>query len=1232
MNSERWRKIQGLYQAARECSPGKRDAFLADACGGDEELKLEIGSLLAQDSRDGNLEPAELLTAPVTVSMEQGASPGQYKAIDGQSVTSFSAGRYELRSLLGRGGMGAVYLGFDTQLGRQVAIKVLPEATAQQQSARERLLREAQAAAALNHPGICAIYSIEKSEDLLFLVLEHIQGHSFRDLLDNAASGWPPEPRTAAGYILQVAEALLAAHAAGIVHRDIKSSNLMLSPAGQVKVLDFGLAQMSGAKVLTEGGNAVGTPAYASPEQIRGEPIDARTDLWSLGVVFYEVLTGRRPFSGDSMASVIHAVLDGEPRPIRGLCPAAPAPLARVIGKLLTKNPERRYASARALIQELRPLALASPPYTAVSAPETGIEARLGRAERRTITFLHIELAPVSSDLDPEDFQTALERSRAVCAKVVERYSGWLQPLIGNAGIALFGYPEAREDAVRLAVEAGLVLAEAFARGHSGFCLRAGVDTSLAVAEAGGAISGEGFDLARALAQRAGANEVLIADGTARNVEGLFEFAQGEELQLAGGRLLKFRRVLHASTAHSRFQAMLRTGHTPLAGRDQELELLLRHWQGAMEGRGHVTLLGAAPGLGKSRLAYELKQRVALNPAAALIECYCAPQYANSALYPVIDCLERLWFESETRAMEPGEKLKVIEGVLAEQGFPLAASVPLFAELLNVPAPAYPVLEMTSERRRSQTLQALANMVIERAARQPLLLIVEDLHWADPTTLELLRLLIDQTAAASLMSLYTHRPEYVSAWPQRSHISSISLDRLSPADSLAVAASVARGTTLDPGTLEQIVANSDGVPLFLEEMTKPAAEFGAGSTRSRNLPVPATLRDSFISRLDQLGAPRNLARIASVLGREFPQALLEALSGLSPEELQESLDTLVDSEILYVRGVAQRRTYIFKHALLQNAAYDSLLKKARLTLHQQAAELLVNRFPELAARQPEVVAGHFTEAGRGEQAIEYWYRAGISALQRSAHLEAISHCERGLAVYRSLPADRSNPAQELLLLSAFGPALLAARGFGANEAGEAYRRAEELLPPDGTSPRTLATLSGVSEYNLVSGHLDHALLTVLRMIDTGSRLNDDAMRLEGHWMAGNTLFWMGDLMEALRHLEEAEAIYDPARFGDHGYRFGQDPLVSALCLDSFVQCFLGFFNKAIATADRAVEFAQSIRHPFSIGWSLAFRATLDCFTGNFAGALMWGDRGVRYCQEQAHPFWLSAAMSACGIL
>ncbi len=1135
--------------------------------------------------------------------------------------------------------MGAVFLALDTRLTRHVAIKILPETTGAE--ARQRFLREAQAAARLNHPGICGIHAIDEQDGRLFLVLEYIAGKSFRELADYPAEDWPPDPAVAAGYVLQAAEALAAAHASGIIHRDIKGSNLMRTPEGRVKVLDFGLAKFNDSAVITQDGLVVGTPAYLSPEQTRGEALDARTDLWSLGVVFYELLTGRLPFLADNLAALTQAVLYQEPRPVRQIRPEIPSGIARIVEKLLAKDREQRYVSARPLIEDLRPHATGSlseffETQIALTPArgDYGSTARLilGMADRRPVTFVTLEVSGTVASEDPEDFEAALAERRALCAKIITAKEGYVSAWTGNTAVAYFGYPRARENAARLAVEGALAVARAFSAADSMFYVRLGVETSLAVAEASesgpaASVSGEGFALSRALLERAAPNEVLIGVETRRSVETQFELGEGGELRLPGGRMLRYVRVLNRSTARTRFEVLPESALTNLEGRRQELQLMLGRWEQAREGQGQVMLLSGAAGIGKSRLVYEVKRRVAEDPKAALIECFCAAQYANTALHPITEFFERFVFEQETRVLPPMAKLRILEALLAELGFHLNETIPLLAQLLNIPAESYSPLESTPERQRILTLEVLTSLLMQRASRQPVLFVVEDLHWADPSTIELLGMVIDQAPAGSLLAVFTYRPEYLPPW-QRSHVSAISLNRLSRTDARSLAKAATRGRALESAVFEQIVANSDGVPLFIEEIARTVAE--AEGSRADKLPVPESLRDSFLARLDQLGEARNVARMASVLGREFPESLLEALAGLPNSVLRANLNRLVSADILYLRGAGERRSYIFKHALLQEAAYDSLLKKSRAALHGELADILVTSFPEMSASQPEVVAHHFTEAGRGEEAVPYWREAGTAALQRSAYSEAIWHFEKGLEILKALPEEHRNPVQELWLLASLGPALIATRGFGAAEVGDIYGRAEHLLPRAEGSPLKLPTLWGVWVYNLVRSNLDHALRTAERMIAGGEAAADQGMRLEGHWTAGNTLFWKGDLERSRAHLEAAEALYDAERFREHAYRFGQDPLVATLCYQSCVYRQLGMYDRGDAATNRSIGYARSLRHPFSIGWALSFQAVAGYFEDDFDQAQRCGENAMRYCQEQAYPFWISAALGLWG--
>ncbi len=1151
--------------------------------------------------------------------------------------------RYRLAEKLGEGGLGAVYRARDIRLGRDVALKFLQPALAQDEGRRERFLNEARAAAALNHPGIATIHSIEEEDGSLFIVMELIEGQTLRQL-----SGGRPMPLARAlQYCTAAADALRAAHHKGIIHRDIKSSNIMVTAEDRVKVLDFGLAKLPESSLVTQENVLMGTMAYMSPEQAIGAAVDHRCDLWSLGIVLYELLTGRLPFTGENYRAVLHGLLNTEPEPVSRYRGDVPATVHRIVARALTKDRELRYANADLMLADLRNWHTIRPSSDATetlvetptqggppSSHSTGIrttllQSSLGTTERRQITFLYCELDyPVSAEADPEEFVAAVEECKKLCEHIILGFDGKLSPWMGDAAIAYFGYPLAQEDAPLRAAYAGLGIVEALRRQAGNQDkpapgMRLGIDTSLAVAatnktasgESGGIVS-EGATLARGLAQVAEANTLLVSPDTHRLVASHFQFRDAGEQRVRGfHRAVRLYEVLRRSEARNRLESG--AALTPLAGREQELAFLLARWNRAVEGSGQVVLLGGSAGIGKSRLSFELKHHAAQNPAAWLIECFCSPYHTSSALYPIVEFLERAVLDPERKASAE-QKLKHLEGMLAEYALDLKTHVPLLAPLFAIPyGEPYQTLELTPEKQRTMAMESLLSLLLERAYRQPVLFVLEDVHWADPSTLELMGMLVDQVPSVAVMALMTHRPEFTLPWPGRAYVAALPLDRLSHDHALEIAQATAKSAGISTSVLEQIVKNSDGVPLFLEELTLSVVEAGGGSKST----IPTTLRDSFMSRLDRLGEARPVAQMAAVLGREFPYKLLLAVAGYPEAQLKESLKRLVEAEVLYPRGVQDRLSYIFKHALLQEAAYEALLKKDRATLHKAIGELLVQQFAELLERQPELAAHHFTEAGMGEQAIQYWHKAGMKALERSAYVEAITHFSRALQIFGELPTEQRRAEQELLLVTSIGMPQIATMGFGATAVGQTYQRAQELTDTVGDGPLLLPALFGASVYRLVRAELSAACSIAGRMTAVGEREENVGLRLEGYWALGDAQFWQGNLVEAGRNVQKTLDLYDAARDRMHAYWFGQDPAVAALCYLCFVQWFAGYPEQSMATAARAEELARRIRHPFSIGWSLAFPAALAYFARRPQEAVERAEIGIRYCTEQAYPFW-----------
>src|SRR5467141_28791 len=484
------------------------------------------------------------------------------------------------------------------------------------------------------------------------------------------------------------------------------------------------------------------------------------------------------------------------------------------------------------------------------------------------------------------------------------------------------------------------------------------------------------------------------------------------------------------SGAQSRRDVPSPRGLTPLVGREAEATLLLDRWAQATDGLGQVVLLSGEAGIGKSRLVQVLKDHLAGEPHTRL-ECRCSSYHTNSALYPVIDLWQRmLRFET---AEAPADKLGKLEQMLAQYRLPLAETVPLFAALLSLPNDRYPALALTPQQQKQKTLEALLALLVARAAQEPLLLIVEDLHWVDPTTLEFLSLLVDQGPTARILALCTFRPDFSPPWTGRSHLTQVTLHRLPRQQATEMTDRVAHGKALPAEVVEQVVAKTDGVPLFVEELTKMVLESGLLQEREDRyvltgplppLAIPTTLHDSLMARLDRLATVKSLAQLGATLGREFSYELLQVVSPWDEGTLQRGLHQLVEAEFLYQRGLPPQAMYRFKHALIQDAAYQSLLKSTRQQYHQHIAQVLKRRFPDLCETQPELLAHHYTEAGLAEHAIPYWQQAGQRATQGSAYVEAISHLARGLALLQTLPDIPARAQHELSIQTTLGPALI----------------------------------------------------------------------------------------------------------------------------------------------------------------------------------------------------------------
>jgi len=795
---------------------------------------------------------------------------------------------------------------------------------------------------------------------------------------------------------------------------------------------------------------------------------------------------------------------------------------------------------------------LDQPARTPGSPPGAALDA----AERRQLTVLFCDLVgstALSTILDPEDLRELVRAYQAICATVIARFEGHIAQYLGDGLLVYFGYPMAHEDDPQRAVRAGLGIVEAIERVHLHFeqeqegrvAVRVGIHTGLVVVGEVGSggtreqlALGETPNVAARLQGLAEPNTVVISGATSRLVSGYFECqALGAQALKGMAQPLAVYQVLHESAARSRLDVATATGLTPLIGRDQDLEFLLRCWGEAHAGQGHVVLLCGEPGIGKSRLMRALEERVAQDPQAWLTVGLCSPYYQDTAFHPVIDLLERVVLQFG-REEPPEHKLRKLEGWLVQYGFILPEVVPLFASLLSVPlGDRYASLALSPERQKQRTMDALMRLLHTIAAQQPVLFLMEDLHWADPSTLELLERLVQQVPTARVLALLSFRPDFSPppAWTVHPYVSPLTLSRLAHDASRQIVRWVTGGKAIPAEVLEQVVTKTEGVPLFVEELTKTVLESDLLREADGRyeltgplppLAIPATLQDSLMARLDRLALVKGVAQLGATLGREFSYELLQAVSTLDGATLREALERLVEAELLYQQGQPPQATYTFKHALIQDVAYQTLLRSTRQRYHQQIAHVLEARFPDLREAQPELLARHYTEAGLGAQAIGYWQRAGEHALARSAHLEAVSHIKKGLEVCRALPDTPERIKQELTLLITLASALIPGSGYTAPEVEQTYARARALYPHVQDDPLfSRVPFAGLYIYYHGQGIYQTAIELAEQLLVLAQRQRDTTLTLDAHAALGLTLFTVAEFERAREHLEQDLAAH-----------------------------------------------------------------------------------------------------------
>jgi TOMM system kinase/cyclase fusion protein len=879
-------------------------------------------------------------------------------------------------------------------------------------------------------------------------------------------------------------------------------------------------------------------------------------------------------------------------------------------------------------------------------APKVPPARRSPEAERRQLTVMFCDLVgstALSARLDPENLRDIVRAYQATCAEVISRFDGHIAQYLGDGLLVYFGYPQAHENDAERAVRAGLGIVDAVERLSGGtdqrLAVRVGIHTGgVVVGDVGGEgrqerlALGETPNVAARLQALAGPRSVVVSSATYRLIEGFFTVRDLGHQTLKGMSVpLRAFEIVEESAARSRLDATT-AGLTPLVGRAQEIGLLLDRWEQAIEGRGQVVLLTGEPGIGKSRLIQVLKERVVEAPHRRL-EARCSPYYEHTPLYPIIDLLRRVleWGHDEAHDAKLAKLARGLEGA----GVALAEALPLLAALLSLSAPdRYPLPPMSPERQKHKTLEAIGGFLQALAADEPLLFIVEDLHWVDPTTMELLTRLLDQVPTARLLALLTARPSFTAPWPARSHLTSLMLTRFTAKQTETMVSRVVGPKALPSEVLRQIVSKTDGVPLFVEELTKMVLESGLLAEKEdryeltgplQPLTIPSTLQDSLMARLDRLAAVKQVAQLGAALGRAFPYELIRAVAYQDDTTLDQALARLVDAELLYQRGVPPHASYIFKHALVQEAAYQSVLKSTRQQFHQRIAQVLEARFPETRETRPELLAHHYTEAGLLALAISYWQQAGQRAIENSAYLEAINHLTKGLELLASLPNTRDCARQELGLLTTLGLALIATKGQASEEVGRTYTRAREISQEMGETQQLILTLSGLVSFHVVRAELQAARQVGEQLLDLAERQSDPALLLVAHWALGHSLLFMGELAPARTHLDQAISFYTPTQHHSLSRlaSFPGDLGVFCRCFAAHTLCHLGYPDQARTKIREALSLARELAHPFSMALALDYAAMLHQFCRERHRTHESARTAITLCTEQGIAYYLA---------
>ncbi|HEY2486754.1 MAG TPA: AAA family ATPase [Candidatus Binataceae bacterium] len=872
---------------------------------------------------------------------------------------------------------------------------------------------------------------------------------------------------------------------------------------------------------------------------------------------------------------------------------------------------------------------------TVQAAPSASSGRQQGGGERRHLTVVFSDLVnstAIAAHLDPEEWREILAWYHRVMGDAVAQFGGEVAQYLGDGVLAFFGYPQAHDDDAERAVRASLAILDAISETNHApagnhkveLAVRVGVHSGQVVLDEGRqgiSAFGDVPNIASRVQTAAAPNTILITASVLQLVSGLFVVEDGGTQTLKGvPEPVQLYGVLRSSGVRGRLRTSASRGLTPFVGRNDELRLLMNRWELAREGEGQVVLITGEAGIGKSRLVRRFQERLS-GSSHRWIQTEFSPYLQQTTFASTSDVIRQGfdWRGTESVA----EKLDRLDENIALAGLKPAEAVPLIAPLLNLPvADKYPPLLLSPGQQRKRLLATLIGLLFGTTRAQPLVLVLEDLQWSDPSSLELQQLTVEQNATVPMLLLYTARPEFRASWPMRAHHTQITLNRLSRSQMREMVTRVAALEVLPKDVLDSVVERTDGVPLFAEELTLAVLEGGSAEAVRA---IPATLQDSLMARLDRLGPAKDVAQVASVIGREFSYELLHAVSPMAEDELQSALTRLGEAELVYTRGIPPEASYQFKHALVQDAAYEALLKSRRRQLHRRVAETLAEKFPEAAVTRPELLALHWTEAGAAEPAIAAWRKAGRQALRRFANAEALADFARALEVLNNLPESVGRDGEELGLQMLLTTPLIATKGYTSPEVEKAYYRARDLSQRTDDTPHLSSILGGLTSIYINRRELPTALELANQMLSLAERKEDPVGLVWSHHALGVIFGDLSDFLSSRNHFEKSIAHYNfQAR---RSYGWVQDPGACGLSRLAGVLHALGYPEQAFEKHRQAMDWARRLGDPYTLQWVLNDASHLHLLRGEFQSAIEASEEGIAICRMRGFQSALLAAIA-----